>query len=150
MNVMNMKRRSACVLAIAVLLAAANPVANVTTDPTLVSIQVTPATAGAAPGQNQTFTATGTFSDGSTHVLPNPAGDHGGNAGQVAPLWQIHLTPDLSFLPCVSDQYPLPNDTDHGFSSQNFFNRNGTVHDTWSKTTPFVLADGSIMKRTSR
>lgn len=147
MKLMNVTRRSACALAIAALLGPANPAANVTTDPTLVSIQVTPATASVAPGQNQTFTATGTFSDGSTHVLPNPVNNQGGNAGQASPLWQVHLTPDLNFLPCVSEQFPMPtgaDSSDTGFSSQNFTNRNGTVHDTWSKITPFVLVDGSI------
>ena len=57
--------------------------------PTLQSIAVTPAAASISVGQKQAFTATGTFSDGSTQAL-GPA------ISNIAPGYDGHL--------CTADQ----------------------------------------------
>lgn len=119
---------------------------SVTVTKTLMSIAVTPANASVHPTLNQQFTATGTFTDSSTEVLPSAGsggGSGGGNSGQGSPMWEIHATSGMEFASCSTPQYPLlPGNS--AFVSQNFFDRNGVVHETWSPGTPVVTIDGTI------
>jgi N-acetylneuraminic acid mutarotase len=118
---------------------------SVTVNKSLSSIAVTPASASVHPTLNQSFTATGSFTDGSTQILPS-AGSGGpgpGNSGQGSPMWEIHATSGMEFASCSTPQYPLqPGNS--AFVSQNFFDRNGVVHETWSPGTPIVTIDGTI------
>jgi N-acetylneuraminic acid mutarotase len=115
---------------------------SVTVNRTLVSIAVSPPTSSVHPGQGQSFTATGTFTDGTTQVLPS-GGSGGGFFGPGSPAWQVFATPGMEFAPCATSQYPL---TPGGsaFTSQNFFDFGGAVHQTWSPGTPVVTIDGTI------
>jgi len=112
----------------------------------LVSIAVTPTTVTLQRGQQQQFTATGTFSDGSTEQLMsgNNGGGGGGGGGFFGPgelQWQIQFHPGGDFSACSTPQYPI---VGGGWSSQNLLPHNGEVHMTWSPGTPVVNVDGTV------
>jgi hypothetical protein len=119
---------------------------SVTVNKTLVSVAVSPPTASVHVLQHQSFTATGTFTDGTTQVLQSGGsggGGGGGNFGQGSPEWQVYATPGMEFAPCATPQYPLVSGGS-AFTSDNFFDMNGVVHKTWSAGTPVVSVDGTI------
>ena len=113
----------------------------------MVSIAVSPPTASVHVLQNQSFTATGTFTDGTTQVLPSGGSGGGGSGagifGPGSPEWQVYATPGMEFAPCATPQYPLVSGGS-AFTSDNFFDMNGAVHKTWSAGTPVVSVDGTI------
>ena len=111
----------------------------------LVSIAVTPATVTLQRGQQQTFTATGTFSDGSTEqLLSGNNGGGGGGGGFFGPgdlQWQIQFHQGGDFSACSTPQYPI---VGGGWTSQNLLPHDGEVHMTWSPGTPVVNVDGTV------
>lgn len=106
--------------------------------PTLVSIAVSPSTATKHIGQGQHFTATGTFSDGSTQMLPSgpPLNPNPGGS----PLWQTFFSPAINVSACSTAEYPNM----VSFASQVFGDYGGNVDETWSPMTPVLDVTGSI------
>jgi hypothetical protein len=108
----------------------------------LVSIAVTPSSATVHPNQGgQQFTATGTFSDGSTQILQS--GGHGGSGGgPSAAHWNIHFTPMIAVSACATAQYPAPID----YSSQAFTpdSTTGAFQEIWSVSTPVLEVSGLL------
>ena len=111
----------------------------------LLSIDVTPHDVSRHPGQGgQSFTATGTFSQGAPQILSSGGGGSGGGLfGPTSPMWEIDFIPSGNFSACATAQYPAAMVSDN-WTSQNLFDVNGSVHETWSVTTPVVHVDGTI------
>ena len=106
-------------------------------DPQLVSISVNPSPVTKHVGAGQQFQATGTFSDGSTKLLPSgpPTPGLGGS-----PLWQTLFSPAIDVSACATAQYPSIG----AFSSQVLTDRGGFVDETWPPMTPVLRINGSI------
>jgi hypothetical protein len=103
----------------------------------LSSIKVTPPSASKHNG-NQFFSATGTFSDGSTQQLQSgPPTNQSG-----APMWEVLFSPMLNAAQCETQQYPASAIGD--WASQSIIDHNGTVDELWSPGTPVLNVDGSI------
>ena len=85
---------------------------DVTVNPqkTLVSVEVSPASASVTPGQNQTLQAIGHFSDGTTQLLLAGNGGGGGGipTGPSSPAWSVQMTPPIDVNACATPQSPGP------------------------------------------
>lgn len=104
---------------------------------TLTAIAVTPSSASRHNG-SQFFSATGTFSDGSTRQLPS--GTATNQPG--APMWEVLFFPMINAAQCATAQHPA--NAIGSWSSQSVIDHNGSVAEVWSPGTPVVNVDGTI------
>lgn len=105
---------------------------------TLVSLAVTPSSASRHFG-SQTFTATGTFSDGSSRQLQSGTPTN----VSAAPMWEVLFSPMINATPCATSQYPA-SAIGNGWASQNIIDHGGAVDEVWSAYTPVLDVDGTI------
>lgn len=77
---------------------------TVTVNKVLTSIAVLPSTATINEGQSQFFQAQGSFTDGTTAILPTGSSGGGGGGGGGA-IWNVHFDSPLNLSQCGSSQH---------------------------------------------
>jgi N-acetylneuraminic acid mutarotase len=104
---------------------------TVTVNPGLQSIAVSPSAVTLAPGQGQSFTATGTFTDATTRTLQGPpSGPPFSGPGNNR--WQVQFLPTLGVAPCGT--------VNGGIGSQSFTpDASGAVDQLWGQTNNLLL-----------
>lgn len=128
-----MSARRTFVLAVVTVLAAAPSVGGrQVTNPTLLSVSVTPAGPTVAAGALLALTATGAFSDASTRTL---------GSGGVAPQVHVLFEPNLDVTACAPDVPPPWRYCCQSVSPA----PDGSFHEIWAPSRPNTLrVDGTI------